>query len=274
MLTLDETVTPLIIVGRQRSGTRFLANALNRFPGVTVQGELPNPVMASFQKFIDKTDNYYRRMRANGMEAHRRQYAFWKEKKRDLIFSCWTNASQSRVSVPRENCRYFGYKRPNNEFYFEFYERHLSERPPIYIYCTRNFQDNYLSIASRWPNRGIHRVAREYLESSRQYWKMKAVAPDRVLGFVLDDYIEQGADYLCTAVLDRLGLDYNDEHLERIQSQGKSNSTESKNIPRRTSLTKRESVYLRLRPALAENFQAIRRRVQEDAPRDPRKRTA
>lgn len=251
-----DNAVPLIVVGRPRAGTRFLVGALNKFPEITIQGELPNPVMDQVEGFIDGVDAYYERA-ALRRESSEQALQYWREKKTELIFSIWANAGQSKIVKPHKECRYFGYKRPNNEFRFSFYEKHFHDRKPVYIYCCRNFTDNYLSISSRWPDRKIRRVADEYVASIRQYWHMKQAAPDRVFAFLLDEYTAKGIDHMKGNVLDQLDIEQSARVLKAIAQMTPKNTTEGLGVERRRVLTKSEQRYIKRRSDLRAEFEKL-----------------
>lgn len=252
-----DDATPLIVVGRPRAGTRFVAGALNQFREIAIQGELPIPVMEGLVRFIEDTDKYYERAAEKGEGRHEEMRRLWLSKKEQLFFSLWTNAGQSRVIKPRADCRYFGYKRPNHEMYFDFYERHLHGRKPLYIYCIRNFVDNYLSISARWPERDIARVADEYLASIEQYRVMKKTAPDRVFKFVLDEHVTRGIEHLDKNVLSHLDLVRRPRVMAALESMGPKNTTTGMNVERRTQLTPREERFIAKRPRLRAEFESL-----------------
>lgn len=251
-----ELATPLIVCGRQRAGTRFVANLLSSFETVTLQGELPNPVMRALQRFVTDVDGYYRKQAEGGRRE--RAYKAWLRKKEELVFALWSGVSQAGAIEPAPRCRYFGYKRPNNEFYFDFYETTFSTRSPMYVYCVRNFADNYLSIVSRWPDREIAQVADDFLASVRQYHAMKVAAPDRVLLFNLDDHIRLGFDYVERNVLRPLGLEPDTEQRGELAARGAANTTEGhlKRV-RRRELTDEERIYIQENPELETEFAAL-----------------
>lgn len=250
-----DNAVPLIVFGRQRAGTRFLVGALNKFPEICIQGELPNPVMQNVRQFVDATESWYSANAAKGDKHDRKKYQHWLDKKEQLIFSLWATAGQSPMKKPHKHCRYFGYKRPNNEFYFSFYEAHLTKRKPVYVYCIRNFVDNYLSIVSRWPDRSISQVARDYLGSIAQYRKIRDAAGDRLLTFVLDEYKTKRVDYLKRNVIDRLDVDMRPEILDVIASMAPKNTTEGLGVPRRTAITRSEERYIAKNPRLQSEFE-------------------
>lgn len=241
---------PLIIVGRQRAGTRYLTNLLNSFDAVTIQGEVPNPVMEKVVHFIRDIDSYYAAA-ADRSARHRRYYRIWRRKKEQLLFSIWEFTSQPRSVRSSANTRYFGYKRPNNEMYFDFYEEAFALRPPVYVYCIRNFVDNFLSVVSRWPERTIEEIAGEYLDSVTQYQKMKEAAPDRVLLFNLDNHVKIGIDHVETNVIRPLGLKMTNDHRRKIKRMKGGNRTEEDlKLPRRRELTRSEQKFVDRHPEL------------------------
>lgn len=250
-----KAATPLIIVGRQRAGTRFLTNILNSFNGVSIQPELPNPVMHAAADMMRTIQSYYARMAETGDARQQRYYDRWLRKRENLIFSIWENASQGGPVKFTAKTRYFGYKRPNNETYFAFYEALFRSRPPMYVYCTRNFTDNYLSIVSRWPERTIEQVADDYLKSTAQYQLMVADAPRRVLLFNLDDHVKYGFEYIENRIVAPLDLQLKALHRRRLERMGPRNRTEEDlNVPRRKVLTSGEEEYIRAHPELDREF--------------------
>lgn len=252
-----KNVKPLIIVGRQRAGTRFLTSLLNSFDEVTIQGEVPPHIMEKVVHFIRDIDSYYV-MAADRSARRRRYYETWRRKKEDLLFSIWEFANQSPAVKRSASTRYFGYKRPNNEMYFEFYEEAFAFRPPIYVYCIRNFIDNFLSVVSRWPERLIEDVASEYLDSVTQYHRMKERAPDRVLLFNLDSHVQKGIKHVETNIIRPLGLKLTGEHRKKIQRmKGKNRTEEDLKIPRRKELMKGEQLFLDQHPELEIVFREL-----------------
>lgn len=250
-----ESATPLIVFGRQRAGTRFVTEVLNSFEEVTLQGEIPNPVMKAFERFITETECYYRDLAESGNARRVREYQTWQKKKRSLIYAMWANASQSMRVAPGKNCRYFGYKRPNNEFYFDFYEEHLAGQAPRYVYCVRSFAENYLSIVSRWPDRSIEYVAEDYLKSIRQYQRIKEAAPERVLIFNLDDHMRYGFSYVERNVLSRLELSPDESLREKLAGLGAVNETDKiAGVVRRRELSSAERIFIQSRSDIDEEF--------------------
>ncbi len=242
---------PLIIVGRQRAGTRFVTELLNTFEEVTLQGEVPNTVLESGIRMIREVEQYYAKGAKSGTTRRTRAYEYWTQKKVELQLAIWETAGQGRRIKPGPETRFFGYKRPNNEQYFEYYEDIFRLRSPSYIYCTRNFVDNFLSISSRWPDREIGGVAADYLASCDRYQIMKATAPQRVLLFNLDDHIRLGISYIQKEIIGPLGLKLTSDHRKRLMRMRARNRTEhDARMPRRKTLTIDEQTYINDHPEI------------------------
>lgn len=255
---LSKKVIPLIIVGRQRAGTRYITNILNSFQEVIIQGEIPNPVMKSVSCMINEIESYYLQQLVNIKTRNRgiKEYNNWLSQRQDLIFSIWANCGQEKRIEINGYCKYYGYKRPNNEFYFDLYENIFTYNPPIYVYCIRNFKDNFLSIVSRWPDRSLKKIAQEYLDSIIQFKKMKQISTDRALVFNLDKLIDEGFNYVKEAIILPLNLNLSESLEVRLKQMGAINTTEGDhNLVRRKTLTDEEECFISKHPELETEYQ-------------------
>jgi hypothetical protein len=190
--------TPLIVAGPPRSGTRFVTNILNQFPGVGIEGEIPGPVIDRLSRVVRKCDAIYADPEL-GADQH------WAIKKPEFMFSSWAALSKSPRRRKRGN-RYYGYKSPYHEAFFDFYSRYFSPARPKYVCCIRAFEPHLLSVKARWSNRPAVYIAARYLLSLRQIRRMKRRAPEDVLLFFLDDYVAIGPEYLVATLFHPLGL--------------------------------------------------------------------
>ncbi|MFN4230729.1 sulfotransferase [Parvibaculum sp.] len=115
-------VHPLVVAGLGRSGTRFVTNLLNAHQHVTLQGEIPNGVFGEIKQLFHLLDRHYGNGR-NRPENPRRQKEIWEAKKREMVFAVWAFGGQDPIVRIKPRTRYFDYKRPGHEEYFEFYSR-------------------------------------------------------------------------------------------------------------------------------------------------------
>jgi hypothetical protein len=255
---------PLMVVGGPRCGTRFVANALNRSPTVSVQGEIPPEAMDHAVRFLSETADYF---------ASVPQWAAsWEQSRRALLYALWTSMVKGRQRAARTTIAWFGHKTPRHDRYWEFYRDFLGEVGPKYVFCMRNFVDHYLSMNSMDEGYTIDLVAKKYRASVARYAEMKAALGDDVSLFLLDDLREGGLDYVRETLFERLGIEVDDRALSRIDASRRANSTEGAGRSRRKELTADERAFLDRNDDLLEALQALRaarplvRTVESTAP--------
>jgi len=247
-----DQATPLLVVGPQRSGTRFVTNVLNSLPGVTIQDEIPAGVMESLKWLTIKCENKY----ANSEIKARADS--WECTKHDFMFAAWGNLTQGRRRESDTSCIYYGYKTPFHEKYFDFYNAFFDPVRPKYVCCIRSFIDHYFSVSARWPERTIHLISRRYINSLRQISYMKKQRPDAVLLFFLDDYKEIGMPYPHQRIFMPLGLEKVDR-AEKKAMKGPANASEQMGFQKRSNLTWRQELYLKLSPEPMRLYDGLKR---------------
>jgi Sulfotransferase family len=249
---------PLMVVGRPRCGTRFVASALSRHPAVLLLGEIPAPAMDNAIRFLSETA---------GVFASEPRWSGWENSRRDLLYAMWASMLKGMPRESRGTIRWFGHKTPRHDEYWEFYRDFFGDAGPKYVFCMRNFVDHYLSLNSlkehRSANpvdraRNIHLVAREYRASVARYADMKAALGDDVSLFVLDDLREGGIDYVRETVFERLGIEVDNPTLSRIDVSQRANSTEGAGAARRTELSADERSFLERNGDLLDALDAVR----------------
>ncbi len=247
---------PLIVVGPPRSGTRFVTNVLNSITEVTIQGEIPEPVMKSVKKLVQECDSFFAENKEKNWLEN------WDLTKRDFMFAAWANLTKSKRRPSQSNCLYYGYKTPRHEFYFDFYNSFFHPIRPRYICCVRCFIDHFLSVQARWPKINMCRVTKDYISSLRQIRYMKNERPNEVILFFLDDYKEVGAQYLTEHLFVPLGLD-NIEQAIRKARQGAVNTAKQLGVKKKKNLSKSQQFFLQLFPWPLKEFDNLRRNFGE-----------
>ena len=248
----SENAAPLIVVGPQRCGTRFVTNVLNSMPGVTLQGEIENSLMDQVVSLARKTDKIYLN------DERRNVRNSWEESKHDFIYGAWTHLAKGKKRKAGSGCLYYGYKSPFHEKYFDFYNAYFHPLRPKYVCCVRSFQGHYFSVKARWPNKHIAWVASRYARSLKRIRYMKESRPDDVLLFFLDEYKEQGFDYLRHRILEPLGLE-DAAAAEKRAAKGPANATAQLGLEKRERLSLVEAVYLKLDSRPFSRYAALRR---------------
>ena len=252
-LSFDD-VTPLIVVGPPRSGTRFVTAVLNGIPDVQLYSEIRDEILAPMRKSMKRAEGVYASSDREGLSEN------WTSKKRALMYSLWHGLSADRQRPPRKKSLYIGYKTPFHEQHFEFYNRYFDPVRPVYICCIRSFVDHFLSVQARWPRHGIAYTAVRYIRSLRKIRRMKAERPDEVIVFVLDDCRDQGYAYIQERLLRPLGLDEHPRARRRAEK-GAVNTAEKFGVARADALTLRQRIVLWILPGTSRAFEALRRDV-------------
>lgn len=242
--------TPLSVVGLPRAGTRFVADALNLSDEVCLQGEVLDSTVQGLRVMFDGAEHYF---------SSRGKLDLWRRRKQHLTVAAWANASKS---VPRplpEHCRFYGFKAPQHERYFDFYEDVFAANPPLWVFCLRNFRDQFRSLMSmkwRTGNKAtIEFIGAEYVKALDALDAMTAAAPERVFTFVLDDHIADQPGYL-SALLEQVGVAADAELLDRMTGLGRRNSAESKGLAVHEP-TDAEEEWIAARPDIARRFDAL-----------------
>jgi len=242
---------PLIIAGLPRSGTRFVTNVLNAVPGVTIQSEIPEPVITTIKNLIETCDAVYTpKNKKNWGEC-------WDATKRDFMYSVWANLTKSTRRKSAAETLFYGYKTPGHEFYFDFYNHFFYPIQPKYVCCVRSFVDHFLSVQARWPKRDIRMVSKSYIQSLNQIACMKKQKPDHVILFVLDDYKTRGFQYLRDQVFEPLCLQ-DVAAAEKKASQGAVNTSLQHAVTRKEGLSTKQKVFLKLFPQPLQKFDELR----------------
>jgi len=247
-----DKVTPLIVAGPQRCGTRFVMNVLNSVPGFTINGEIPPSIMNRVISVVEKCDLKYLNDNRKNVGKN------WNLTKRDFMFAAWANIGKDKRKEGGEKCFYYGYKTPFHEKYFDFYNGFFQPIRPKYICCVRCFNDHYFSVKARWPEKSISSVTKRYVRSLRRIRYMKQQRPDDVLLFFLDDYKEVGFQYFRDRIFEPLGLNRLGDAQNKA-GKGPANSAAQMGVRKRQHLTGMEKIYLKVFKQSFLEFDALHR---------------
>lgn len=246
-----DTTTPIIVVGPPRSGTRFITNVLNAIPGVTIHGEIPEPIINNVLRVVNKCDQMY----VNNQFRNSAQN--WDLAKREFMFASWATLNKNKPRKSDKDSIYFGYKTPFHEKYFDFYNNYFYPNQPEYICCIRSFPGHLLSVQARWPKRITPYIAFRYIMSLRQIRSMKEKKPDQVLLFFLDDYKKIGNRYLSEKIFKPLGLEDIEPAIRKAE-QGPVNTLEQLGCIRNERLSNIQEFFLKIYPRPLIEFETLR----------------
>lgn len=213
-------VTPLIVCGMGRSGTRNTAAVLNQHPEIRIFGEISSKTFVHFFKMLS----------ANDMLSEKK-LASWRAKKLNYIFDSFFALSGGliRRRVPREHI-IVGFKSPRSEFFFAQFEKHFASCgvAPFYVYCVRNPLDCWASYRSMpWNNWNVDQFIGLYLKSLRRLAVMRRKAGSRVRVMHLDQFLarDDPVEFYAETLFTPLGLTMSDELRKALPGVKNSNST-------------------------------------------------
>ena len=197
-IAADRTLRPIVVCGAQRCGTRFVTDALNAFPEVSLLGEVEPAAFRCAMEFMASVDAVRAegKIRPKWHQSYLRNRAF-------MTMTFWLSTQKRPIPEIGPETTYFGYKNPQHERYWRRYEAIFAYTPPIYVHCFRSFPSYWISVKTRWPERSIVDAAKVWQSSAKTFDEMHAVLGDRALSFILDDLVAHGQSYL-DAVLRRL----------------------------------------------------------------------
>jgi hypothetical protein len=218
-----KTVSPLIICGMGRSGTRNTANVLNCHDEVMLFGEVPLGVMKEVFDLLDTIDKTYSRK-----DYH---VKLWARKKAQFVYSSFNYIGKAPLAKEKRSARFIGHKTPHHEKLFEDYERHFQsvDVQPVYLYCCRDVKSCWRSYKSmNWGSkRTLESFLKEYEESYAHLQLMRSKAKNRVHLVKLNDLIAapNQVEFYRETLFKPLGLDLDSDTAQKIASLENGNAT-------------------------------------------------
>ncbi|MCK0753254.1 sulfotransferase [Chromohalobacter japonicus] len=176
------SVTPVVICGMGRSGTRNVADNIAKHPLVQIYGEIPPNIMDSFLEFFFRTNSAFLKSPFG---------KGWADRKNEFFFDCLNNISKEKIEFKKDGRKYVGYKSPNHERFFNKIEQCFSgeEVKPCYIYCIRDALSCWQSYKSmEWNKLDVEGFIEQYVESVNFYFSMLDKFEKRVVLFNLNEY--------------------------------------------------------------------------------------
>lgn len=245
---------PLLVVGLPRSGTRFVANALNRHPDIHINGEIPREAMDCAERFLRNSDlTFARRVQRRG-EA---EAVGWHRGRHHLLYAIWGGlVKRNGMSEPNGPVTWYGYKTPTHDCYWRFYRDFLGDHGPKYVFCVRDFVGYHIS-REAVGEPSIQGSAQQYREGVNRYAEMKAELGEDVSLFVLNDVKDGGIEYIRERLFDHFGIAIDDRTLQGIDPTKQANSSKSKGVHGR-ELTKEEREFLSANMDLERGLEAAK----------------
>lgn len=180
-------ITPIIVCGMARSGTRMLTDLLNNHDQIAIQNEMHAKTIEAFfvlKKEVDGVFAHYEK------KEDRRKNKNWLKSQNILLHTFFASANKKGILGYGKNISFHGIKTPGYERYFSEFEDIFGLKPPFYIYCIRRPDKVWRSWKSIGYLIDFKVFQQRYLRSLRQAQRIKRAAPKRFVIFNLDNYIE------------------------------------------------------------------------------------
>lgn len=181
-----QCVSPLIVCGAARSGTRMVTDLLNKHPSFAVEEEMHAKTLEAFFEFLDTVDSNFD---SYSLRKGRRLDKHWQLMK-PVFFHVFLKCANKKESVEVDsNVIYHGIKTPGYERYFDSFENVFKENPPNYVYCVRSASLVWRSWKSLGFLTDFDAFRNRYIRSLRQACRIKKNASDRLVVFDLDGFV-------------------------------------------------------------------------------------
>jgi hypothetical protein len=228
----------VVIGGFPRAGTTFIASLLNQVPDVRIRPEIYPPTLDNVLDAMKKAD---------WLHAGRWTQRRYRDHRTLTVLNMILGLGK-RASTPATSLRSFeGFKTPFIENRAKGLVELLgpdAENPLTFVYCLRDITRNYLSNSAVFDTS----VEQYVLRLSRSVLGLRVLTAHphvRVVPFSLDDYLADPdrVGHLRDRVLVPVGArGISDDALESFVTTPKgTNSTASKSLPTKTSLSVEEA---------------------------------
>lgn len=205
-LSSVEGITPIIVCGAARSGTRMITDILNTHPEIAIQNEMHADTVEAYFKMIDVVTNTF-------IHHSERKGKFlgdlWEKSRTGLTHAFLASAcKKGPVGKQKDNLKYHGIKTPGFERYFDQFENAFSGNSPKYVYCVRAPEKVWPSWVALGYLDDVDVFHRRYLRSLRQANKIKSKASDRFSVFDLDAFVDSDdkAKFLHDEIFSKIGI--------------------------------------------------------------------
>lgn len=180
-------ISPLIVCGAARSGTRMVTDLLNKHPSFAVEEEMHAKTLEAFFEFVNKVDDNFD---SYSVRKGRRLDEHWNLMKPYFFHIFLRCANKKESTMINSDIIYHGIKTPGYERYFSSFEKIFDQNSARYVYCIRDASLVWRSWKSLGFLNDFYLFKTRYLRSLRQACKIKRNAPDRLVVFNLDEFVD------------------------------------------------------------------------------------
>lgn len=220
-------ITPIIVCGMARSGTRMLTDLLNNHDQIAIQNEMHAKTIEAFfnlKKEVDGVFSHYEK------KEGRRKNNNWLKSQNILMHTFFASANKKGILGYKKKIKFHGIKTPGYERYLSDFEDIFSSTPPFYMYCIRRPEKVWRSWKSIGYLIDFKVFQQRYLRSLRQAQRIRNAVPKRLIIFNLDDYIktEDKHIFIQNNIFNRMGIESIDRYKEVMDTTPNRNALKNK----------------------------------------------
>lgn len=222
-----DNISPVIICGAARSGTRMMTDLLNEHPRIAIQEEMHAKTVEKYFSLLEGIDEVFDHY---SERKGRRLDASWNGMKHALTHTFFTAANKKDPVGHGKDLLFHGIKTPGYERYLTEFEKAFEKTPPYYVYCMRSVDKVWRSWKSMGYLNDLELFRTRYQRSIRQAIKIKNTAKERFVLFNLDDFIavEDKSRFVYENVFSKMGFSESEGLIESVQFTPNRNSIKNR----------------------------------------------
>ncbi|MGB2199728.1 MAG: sulfotransferase [Pseudooceanicola atlanticus] len=239
----------LVIGGPPRSGTRFIANALNAHSDIVVQGEMHPEMLRNSLEYFRKNNRLYKEIdkKQKGQQVGSK---YWKRNRRDLFYRMVCAGQKINVLGTPKGTKLSGFKLPRAELQASGIARVVGQYS--FLYCLRRFEPHFLSCANRW-NSQIDSVAEQYRESITTALELLQADKMNFVAFSLEKMEAEPQSHLMH-IAGKLQIADPETWVQGVDPTKKANHAEKFVSDKRETLNDDEQAFMNANPDLDEMY--------------------
>jgi len=223
-LSAAKKITPIVVCGAARSGTRMATDLLNIHNEVAIQNEMHAGTVEAYFEMLDKVKETFK---LHSERKGRVLDGLWESSRCSLTHAFLMSAcKKGPVGAEKKALRYHGIKTPGFERYFTKFEEAFSGSSPYYVYCVRSVDKVWSSWISLGYLTDVAVFKKRYERSLRQAKAIKKASSERFVLFDLDAYasVADKVKFVENNLFLPLGLSGSSEYVDLLEAAPNRNS--------------------------------------------------
>jgi hypothetical protein len=208
-------LTPVLVCGAARSGTRMATDLLNLHQNVAIQNEMHGETFSAFLELVKTVDTTFAK---HSERKGKTLGKAWRKSRAELAHVFLATAGKRPPIGQGKEILYHGIKTPGYERFFRDFQALFPDSEAYVVYCLRAVDKVWRSWCSLGYVDDVELFRMRYERSLRHAIAIKKRIGERFVLFDLDDFAaaEDQADWVMKRLYAPLGLPPSEEHISRI----------------------------------------------------------